>query len=287
MVSFTRIVFIESRESISKVKNIKKIIGVASGKGGVGKSTVALNLALALKAQGAKVGILDADIYGPSQPMMLGSVGVRPVVENGLQPVVRLGLQSMSIGYLIDPTAPMVWRGPMIGKALQQMLEDTQWDALDYLVVDLPPGTGDIQLTLCQKVAVSGIVMVTTPQDLALSDVKRACEMFQKMNVPILGVVENMSMHTCTHCGHEEAIFGSNGGSELAAQYQLTLLGSLPLDANIRLQTDHGEAPVVKDPAGKVAQVFMSIADKVKAQLDAQPKNYSHLFSKIVVEKKE
>ncbi len=268
------------------MKHIKKIIGVASGKGGVGKSTVAVNLALALARTGSQVGILDADIYGPSQPMMLNAVGVKPVLQDGgLLPVVRLGLQSMSIGYLIEETAPMVWRGPMIGKALQQLLQDTHWDALDYLIVDLPPGTGDVQLTLCQKIPVSGIVMVTTPQDLALSDVRRACEMFHKLNVPILGVVENMSIYHCPHCGHEEHLFGAGGGEKLAQQYGLTMLGSIPLDIKIREMTDSGHPPVAKEPAGPHAKAFYAVAEKVIAKLALQPKDYSSVFPKIVVEK--
>lgn len=270
------------------MKNIKKIIGVASGKGGVGKSTVAVNLALALAKTGANVGILDADIYGPSQPMMLNAVGKRPdLKEGGLAPIVRHGLQSMSIGYLIDETAPMVWRGPMIGKALQQLLSDTLWDNLDYLVVDLPPGTGDVQLTLCQKIPVNGIVIVTTPQDLALSDVKRACEMFQKLNVPILGVVENMSLYHCPNCGHEAHLFGTGGAQKLAEQYGIHMLGSIPLAVDIREMTDSGEPPVVKAPESEYAKVFYDIAEKVIAKLALQPKDYSNLFPKIVVEKKQ
>lgn len=270
------------------MKNIKKIIGVASGKGGVGKSTVAVNLALALAKIGSRVGILDADIYGPSQPMMLNALGVRPALkEGGLEPVTRHGLQSMSIGYLIDASAPMVWRGPMIGKALQQLLSDTLWDELDYLVVDLPPGTGDVQLTLCQKIPVSGIVIVTTPQDLALSDVRRACEMFQKLNVPILGVVENMSVYHCPKCGHEEHLFGDGGGEKLAEQYGLNTLGAIPLDIRIREMTDSGNPPVVNEPEGAYANAFLEIAKKVVAKLALQPKDYSCVFPKIVVENKK
>jgi ATP-binding protein involved in chromosome partitioning len=270
------------------VKNIKKIIGVASGKGGVGKSTVAVNLALALAKNGASVGLLDADIYGPSQPMMLDALGVRPVLKDGgLEPVTRHGIQSMSIGYLIDETAPMVWRGPMIGKALQQLLSDTHWGNLDYLVVDLPPGTGDIQLTLCQKIAVNGIVIVTTPQDLALSDVKRACEMFQKLNVPILGVVENMSVYHCSQCGHEEHLFGQGGAEKLAKQYGLDLLGSIPLAIQIRQMTDSGHPPVVQEPSGPYAKAFGEIAQNVITKLASQPKDYSSVFPKIVVENKK
>jgi ATP-binding protein involved in chromosome partitioning len=270
------------------VKNIKKIIGVASGKGGVGKSTVAINLALALAATGAKVGILDADIYGPSQPMMLNTLGKRPIFQDGvLTPIESHGLQSMSIGYLIDETAPVVWRGPMLGKALQQLVQDTDWGNLDYLVVDLPPGTGDVQITLCQKMSVSGIVIVTTPQDLALADVRRACEMFNKLNVSILGVVENMSLYHCPQCGHEEHLFGKGGAEKLAQQYELDMLGSIPLDIQIREMTDSGHPPVVQDAPSANAKVFHEIAQKVAAKLALQPKNYKHIFPKIVVEKTE
>lgn len=271
-------------------KQIKKIIAVASGKGGVGKSTVSINLALALAKNGAKVGLLDADVYGPSQPAMLGAEGEKPALQDGkLLPIERHGILSMSIGYLIDAKAPMVWRGPMIGKAMEQMLDDTSWGELDYLVVDLPPGTGDIQLTLCQKFSVSGAVIVTTPQDLALLDVSRACEMFNKLNVPILGIVENMSVYHCPKCGHEEKIFGEGGGAKLAEQYQLILLGSIPLDIKIREMTDKGNPPVVQAPDSPYAKAFCDIASKVAATLAKQPKDYTHKFPKIVVthDKKE
>jgi len=269
------------------VKTIKKIIGVASGKGGVGKSTVAVNLALALAQKGIAVGLLDADIYGPSQPVMLHTLGSKPALQEGkLEPVLAHGLKSMSIGYLIDETAAMMWRGPMLGKALQQLLSDTNWGDLDYLIVDLPPGTGDVQLTLCQKIPVNGMVIVTTPQDLALADVRRACEMFQKLNVPVLGVVENMSHYQCPQCGHEEAIFGTGGAKKLAEDYGLTLLGSLPLAIQIREMTDSGKPPVVAAPESAYAHAFNDIAIKVANQLAAQPKDYSKLFPKIVVEKK-
>lgn len=267
------------------VKNIQRIIAVASGKGGVGKSTVAINLALALARGGAKVGILDADIYGPSQPLMLNARHERPVMrDQGFVPIERLGLVSMSIGYLIEEDAPMVWRGPMLGKALQQLLQETHWPELDYLVIDLPPGTGDVQLTLCQKIKLDGVVVVTTPQDLALADVKRACEMFIKMNVPLLGVVENMSVYRCQQCGHEEHLFGNGGGQKLTEQYQLPLLGSIPLDINIREMTDAGHPPVVQAPESNYAKVFVVIAEKIKAQLAAKPKDYTKLFPKVVVE---
>jgi len=264
---------------------IKNIIAIASGKGGVGKSTVAVNLALSLAKTGAKVGILDADIYGPSQPAMLGLQGQKPTVKDKtIEPMIAHGLQSMSIGYLVDTRASLAWRGPMIGKALEQMLNDTLWDNLDYLVVDLPPGTGDIQLTLCQKIPVAGAIIVTTPQDLALIDVRRACEMFNKLNVPILGVIENMSVYHCSQCGHEEKIFGEGGAKKLAQEYHLNLLGSLPLDIRIREMTDSGHPPVVAEPDGQVANIFNEITQKLLQAIVARPKDYSALFPKIVVE---
>lgn len=272
------------KQGIPSLPQVKNIIAVASGKGGVGKSTIAVNLALALAQEGARVGILDADIYGPSQPMMLGATGERPFLKDKwLQPIERHGIQSMSIGYLIDENAAMIWRGPMIGKAMQQLIHDTQWEALDYLVVDLPPGTGDIQLTLCQKIPVSGAVIVTTPQDLALADVRRACEMFNKLNVPIVGVVENMSVYHCPQCGHEAKIFGENGAAALAQQYGVSLLGSVPLHIRIRELTDNGNPPVAQEPQGEDAHVFYQIARKVAAKLSLQAKDYSAKFPKVVV----
>jgi len=265
-------------------KNVKKLIAVASGKGGVGKSTIAVNLALALSRNGEKAALLDADIYGPSQPMMLGSAGERPLIQNRtIQPIIRHGIQSISIGNLVDANAALTWRGPMLGKALEQLMFDTAWEA-DYLVVDLPPGTGDVQLTLCQKMSVSGAVIVTTPQDLALSDVRRACEMFKKLNVPILGVVENMSGYHCLQCGHEEKIFGEGGGKKLAGEYGLELLGSIPLDLRIREMTDSGNPPVIQDPASHHAAIFFAMAQKLSEKLASQPKDYSSRFPKIVVE---
>jgi len=242
---------------------IKHIIAIASGKGGVGKSTVAVNLALALAQTGARVGILDADIYGPSQPAMLGAME-RPVLEGKtFLPIQRYGIQAMSIGYLTDESAPVIWRGPMVSMAMQQMLRDTQWGELDYLVVDLPPGTGDIQLTLSQKIPLRGAIVVTTPQDLALLDVRKACEMFKKLNVPILGIVENMSIYTCPHCGQQSQIFGSGGGQQLAKEYDLEVLASLPLDIRIREMTDSGCPPVVAEPEGEQAKRFIDLAQKV------------------------
>lgn len=242
-------------------KLIKKIIAVASGKGGVGKSTVSVNLALAFAANGAKVGLLDADIYGPSQPAMVGAAGTRPGLgDKGLEPVVRHGIKTMSIGYLVEPDAAMMWRGPMLGKALEQLYRDSNWGELDYLVIDLPPGTGDVQLSLCQKMSISGAVIVTTPQDMALFDVRRACEMFKKLNVPILGVIENMSMFTCRRCGHEEAIFGEGGGEKLVNEYGCHLLGRVPLHSSIREMTDSGNPPVVQAPKSQYALSFLDIA---------------------------
>jgi ATP-binding protein involved in chromosome partitioning len=265
--------------------DVKHIIVVGSGKGGVGKSTVSVNLALALLKTGAKVGLLDADIYGPSQPAMLGTEDQKPVlVGKTFEPVMSHGLQTMSIGYLIDKSVAMVWRGPMIGKAIQQLLEETKWHDLDYLIVDLPPGTGDIQLTLCQKITINGAVLVTTPQDLALLDVRRACEMFTKLNVPIMGVVENMSVYHCPQCGHEEAIFGQGGGEKIAKEYQLSMLGTIPLDGHIREMTDAGHPPVVQAPESHYAKAFQVVAENLIKKIAAQPKNYASIFPKIVVE---
>jgi ATP-binding protein involved in chromosome partitioning len=270
---------------IPGIPNIKNIIVVASGKGGVGKSTVAVNLALALQKEGATVGILDADFYGPSQPTMLGAEGERPALKDKkLQPIERYDIQMMSIGLLVDQQSAMMWRGPMIGKALQQLLYDTNWGALDYLVVDLPPGTGDVQLTLCQKIPVSGAVIVTTPQDLALLDVRRACEMFQKLNVPILGIVENMSVYQCGKCGDTQHIFGKDGASQLAEQYKVPILGKLPLSIDIREKTDRGEPTVVSDACSHHAGLFHTIAKRTAAKLSLQNKDYSAKFPKIVVQ---
>lgn len=272
------------KQGVPSLPNIKNIIAVASGKGGVGKSTIANNLALSLAQTGAQVGLLDADIYGPSQPDMLSTKGQRPKVEDEkFIPLETHGIKSISIGNLINGPAPMVWRGPMIGKAMQQMLHDTKWGELDYLVIDLPPGTGDIQLTLCQKFPVSGAVIVTTPQDLALIDVRRACEMFAKLDVPILGVVENMSVYHCPKCGHEEKLFGEGGGALLAKEYDLELLGAVPLDVTIRQQTDKGNPPVVAEPASENAHILRTLALKAAGKLSLQTKDYSARFPKVVV----
>jgi ATP-binding protein involved in chromosome partitioning len=249
---------------------IKHIIAVASGKGGVGKSTTAVNLALALKARGATVGLLDADVYGPSQQTMLGvAPGTRPEQQGGqyLLPVMALGLKTMSMGYLVTERTPMVWRGPMAGGALTQMLEQTLWGELDYLVIDMPPGTGDIQLTLSQKARVAGAVIVTTPQDIAVQDAQKGIEMFRKVDIPILGVIENMAVHICTQCGHQEHVFGEHGGERIARDYGVSLLASLPLALSIREQTDSGRPTVIAEPDSAVAALYLAAADAVQAAL--------------------
>ncbi len=252
---------------------IRQIVAVASGKGGVGKSTVAANLALALQAEGRRVGVLDADIYGPSQPRMLGVSSARPDSPDGktMLPVMAHGLQTMSIGYLIDEEQPMIWRGPMVSQALQQLINETRWDDLDILVVDLPPGTGDVQLTLSQRIPVSGAVIVTTPQDIALLDARKALRMFEKVKVPMLGVVENMSTHVCSRCGHEEAIFGHGGGARMAVEHGLRVLGSLPLDLRIREQADGGCPTVAAAPDGPLAAQYRAVARAVLEGLASPP----------------
>jgi ATP-binding protein involved in chromosome partitioning len=273
------------QKGIKLVAGVKNIIAVASGKGGVGKSTTAVNLALALAAEGATVGLLDADIYGPSQPQMLGISG-RPETTDGkhLEPMRAHGIQAMSIGFLVDQETPMVWRGPMVTQALQQLLNDTRWQALDYLIVDMPPGTGDIQLTLAQQVPVTGAVIVTTPQDIALLDARKGLKMFEKVGVPILGIVENMSMHICSKCGHEEEIFGSGGGAKMASDYSAELLGQLPLDMSIRQQVDGGSPTVVADPNGRITEIYKAIARRVAVKLAEQAKDHSSKFPTIKIQ---
>lgn len=274
-----------SQGSVPGIAGVKNVIAVASGKGGVGKSTTAVNLALALQREGARVGLLDADIYGPNQPQMLGiNQLLKPENGQALTPVVAHGLQSMSMGYLIEANMPMVWRGPMVSSALQQLALSTHWDNLDYLIIDLPPGTGDIQLTLSQKIPVAGAVIVTTPQDVALLDARKGLEMFRKVNVPVLGVIENMSYHVCSHCGHEEAIFGSAGGERLAASCDMELLGSVPLVSKIREQADKGVPIVCAAPEHPVAQAYQAIARRVTAKLALQPRSFNSKFPKVVVE---
>ncbi len=273
------------QRGVKLVPNIKNIIAVASGKGGVGKSTVAVNLALGLAAEGASVAVLDADIYGPSQPTMLGIRG-RPESRDGktLQPMEGHGLQAMSIGFLIDVETPMVWRGPMVTQALEQLLNETQWRDVDYLVVDLPPGTGDIQLTLAQRVPVTGAVIVTTPQDIALMDARKGLKMFEKVGIPILGIVENMSTHVCSKCGHEEHIFGEGGGERMGKDYNVELLGALPLDVHIREQADSGRPTVVADPDGKVSQIYKQIARRIAVKIAEKAQDHTAAFPKIVVQ---
>ncbi|MDH5190254.1 MAG: iron-sulfur cluster carrier protein ApbC [Gammaproteobacteria bacterium] len=274
------------QKGVKPIENIKNIIAVASGKGGVGKSTTSVNLALALSAEGARVGILDADIYGPNQPRMLGVELTKPDSKDGksLEPVTNYDIQAMSIGFLIDPETPMIWRGPMVTQALDQLLNDTNWDNLDYLVVDLPPGTGDTQLTLAQRVPVSGAVIVTTPQDIALLDARKGLKMFEKVEIPVLGVIENMSTHICSQCGHEEHIFGSGGGERMADDYNVDFMGSLPLDITIRENADGGKPTVVADPEGRISQIYRQIARRVSAKLALKQKDYSAKFPNIVIQ---
>lgn len=273
------------QNNLTPVPGVKNIIAVASGKGGVGKSTTAVNLALALRAEGATVGILDADIYGPSQPRMLGASG-RPellVEEKRMLPKMAHGIQSMSIGYLVNEEEAMIWRGPMVTSALNQLLTETKWTDVDYLIIDLPPGTGDIQLSMSQKIPVSGAVIVTTPQDIALLDARKGLEMFKKVNVPVLGVIENMSVHICSNCGHPEHIFGEGGGESLAHDTGVDLLGALPLDMGIRSEADSGTPTVVADPESAITAIYADIARTTVARLALKGKNYSNAFPKITV----
>ncbi|MCY3768862.1 MAG: iron-sulfur cluster carrier protein ApbC [Gammaproteobacteria bacterium] len=275
----------EVQEGVKPLRGVKNIIAVASGKGGVGKSTLSVNLALALSAEGASVGILDADIYGPSQPRMLGVSG-QPQSRDGksLEPMNSYHIQAMSIGFLVDEESPMIWRGPMVTQALEQLLNDTRWKDLDYLIVDMPPGTGDTQLTLAQKVPVSGAVIVTTPQDIALLDARKAYKMFEKVDIPILGVIENMSTHICSNCGHEEHIFGSGGGTRMAEQYGTDFLGEVPLDRSIREQVDSGRPSVVADPDGRISGNYKRIARNASAKLSMRKKDFSSRFPNIVIQ---
>lgn len=268
-----------------RLAEVRNIIAVASGKGGVGKSTTTTNLALALRDEGASVAILDADIYGPSQPRMLGAQG-KPESRDGksMEPIVSYGIQSMSIGNLIEEDTPMIWRGPMVTGALEQLLNDTNWSDIDYLIIDLPPGTGDIQLTLCQKIPVTGAVIVTTPQDIALLDARKALKMFEKVDVPVLGVIENMSVHICSECGHEEHIFGTGGGESMAEQYGIDLLGKLPLDAAIRAGMDTGKPTVALQPDSRASEMYRDIARRIAGKLATRAKDYTAKFPNIVVQ---
>ena len=272
------------QRGVQLLAGVKNIVAVASGKGGVGKSTTAVNLALALAAEGAKVGLLDADIYGPSQPMMMGITG-KPDSHDGktMEPLTNYGVQVMSIGFLVEPDQAMIWRGPMATQALDQLLRQTHWQDLDYLIVDMPPGTGDIQLSLSQRVPITGAVIVTTPQDIALLDAKKGIQMFEKVGVPILGIVENMAVHVCTHCGHAEHIFGEGGGKRMAEDYKMDYLGALPLKMQIRLQADSGKPTVVADPDGSVAQIYKQVARTVAVKIAQQAKDFSSKFPTIKV----
>jgi len=274
------------QRGVQLMPKVKNIVAVASGKGGVGKSTTAVNLALALAAEGASVGILDADIYGPSQPMMMGIEG-RPDSVDGktMEPMHNYGVQVMSIGFLVDADNPMIWRGPMVTQALEQLLRQTNWDDLDYLIVDMPPGTGDIQLTLSQKVPLTGAIIVTTPQDIALLDAKKGLKMFEKVGVPILGIVENMAVHVCANCGHVEHIFGADGGKKMAEQYGVDYLGALPLNLSIREQTDAGRPSVVSDPDGEIAAIYRTVARQVAVKIAAKAKDFSSKFPTISISK--
>jgi ATP-binding protein involved in chromosome partitioning len=274
------------QRTLKPLANVKNIVAVASGKGGVGKSTTAANLALAWAAQGARVGLLDADIYGPSQPQMMGVASLSPQSTDGkhIMPLRAHGVEVMSIGFMVDAEQPMAWRGPMVTQALTQMLGDTQWGELDYLVVDMPPGTGDIQLTLAQRVPVSGAIIVTTPQDIALLDARRGLKMFEKVEVRVLGIVENMSVHVCSNCGHLEHVFGSGGGARMAQQYGVQLLGELPLDIRIREEADGGSPTVVAEPGSARARAYLQMARRAAARLATMNKDYSAMFPKITVE---
>jgi len=282
----TKIVAHAVQRGVQLMPKVKNIIAVASGKGGVGKSTTAVNLALALAAEGASVGILDADIYGPSQPMMMGIEG-RPESSDGqtMEPMENYGVQVMSIGFLVDADNPMIWRGPMVTQALEQLLRQTNWSELDYLIVDMPPGTGDIQLTLSQKVPLTGAIIVTTPQDIALLDAKKGLKMFEKVGVPILGLVENMAVHVCPSCGHVEHIFGADGGKRMAEQYGVDYLGALPLNLSIREQADAGRPSVVSDPDGEIAAIYKTVARQVAVKIAAKAKDFSSKFPTISISK--
>jgi ATP-binding protein involved in chromosome partitioning len=273
------------QKELTPLPEVRNIIAVASGKGGVGKSTTAVNLALALHAEGARVGVLDADIHGPSIPMMLGLTGKPESPDNkNISPMVAHGVQAISIGLFLGDDTPAIWRGPMTTQYLQQLLTTTLWDDLDYLVIDLPPGTGDIQLTLAQRIPVSAAIIVTTPQDIALLDARRALKMFEKVEVPVLGIVENMAVHVCSNCGHAEHVFGAGGGERMAAQYGVPLLGSLPLDMRIREQADGGRPTVVAEPDSAIAQAYREIARKAAGRLSLQARNKSIAFPSIVVQ---
>jgi len=282
----SRIAAHKAQQGVTLLPNVKNIIAIASGKGGVGKSTTSVNLALALATEGASVGLLDADIYGPSQPQMLGISGGRPESSDGksMEPMMAHGIQAMSIGFLIDNDTPMVWRGPMVTGALEQLLRETKWRDLDYLIIDLPPGTGDIQLTLAQKIPVTGAIIVTTPQDIALLDARKGLKMLEKVGIPILGIVENMSTHICSNCGHEEHIFGAGGGALMCKDFNVDLLGSLPLDIKIREQSDGGNPTVISEPDGPIAAIYKQIARAAAIKIANAGLDHSSKFPNIVIQ---
>lgn len=281
----TVIVSHDVQKGVAPLPGIKNIIAIASGKGGVGKSTTTVNLALALQQEGAKVGILDADIYGPSIPTML-NLKEKPQSKDGksMQPLTAYGLQVMSIGVLIEEDSPMIWRGPIVTQTLTQLLKETNWEELDYLVIDLPPGTGDVQLTLAQQIPVTGAVIVTTPQQVSLIDAKKGLKMFEKVEIPVIGIIENMSTHICSNCGHEEAIFGEHGGEQMAKQYSVDFLGSLPLDKRIREEADQGQPTVTAEPSSEIAQKYRTMAYKISSTIGIQKRNYANLFPNIVIQ---
>jgi ATP-binding protein involved in chromosome partitioning len=283
----TRVASHSVQRGVQLLPGVKNIVAVASGKGGVGKSTTAVNLALALAAEGASVGVLDADIYGPSQPTMLGLAGQRPESEDGktMIPLENFGVKVISIGFLVEPDNAMIWRGPMATQALEQMLRQTQWGELDYLIVDMPPGTGDIALTLSQRVPLTGAVIVTTPQDIALIDARRGVKMFEKVGVPILGIVENMAVHVCEKCGHTEHVFGEGGGRQMAQDGGFTYLGALPLNLSIRLNADNGRPSVVAEPEGEIAALYKGVARQVGAGIAVRAKDFSAKFPTITISK--
>jgi ATP-binding protein involved in chromosome partitioning len=281
----TNVVAHDTQNNLNPLPNIKNIIAVASGKGGVGKSTTAVNLALAMQQEGAKVGILDADIYGPSLPTML-NIKEKPKTSDGksMEPLSAYGLQAMSIGALIEEDSPMIWRGPIVTQTLNQLLKETNWIDLDYLVIDLPPGTGDVQLTLAQQIPVTGAVIVTTPQQVSLIDAKKCLKMFEKVQIPVLGLIENMSSHVCSNCGHEEAIFGEGGGQKMADEYHIQLLGKLPLQSRIRQEADQGCPTVIAEPTSDIALKYRNMAMDITAQIALQRRNYSNAFPKIEIQ---
>ncbi|MBF6056997.1 iron-sulfur cluster carrier protein ApbC [Thiomicrorhabdus heinhorstiae] len=281
----TKIVAHDVQKGTQPLPEIKNIIAIASGKGGVGKSTTTVNLALALQQEGARVGILDADIYGPSIPTML-NLKEKPQSKDGksMEPLMAYGMQVMSIGVLIEEDSPMIWRGPIVTQTLTQLLKETNWQELDYLLIDLPPGTGDVQLTLSQQIPVTGAVIVTTPQQVSLIDAKKGLKMFEKVEIPILGIIENMSTHICSNCGHEEAIFGAHGGESMAQQYQVPFLGALPLDKRIREETDQGAPTVTAEPNSEIAQKYRNMAQRISADIGVKKRNYANVFPEIVIQ---